>query len=388
MVEPITTSLLLAVVGELARAGTGMLFQRLTQRGTVTSIATVNLSAGISALATSQVRVTFAAIASGAPYWIWFGLQHRDGWQVNIPVLYREQAKLILPRGQYEMLALFLAKPTSFLDKPLLMAVGRHHDVIASGSVQPVRITGKPPTDQEITSLRSRFPDPPFRLPLTTAELAQFRAQLVKFRSTASKGVVTGQARTLRLGVRELRIIRPALNPPAPPLTPAPRPLTTSRPRGTVAPQVAVRPAALVCRARTSKGIRCTNRAGVTSGNLCQMHLDMLVAGKEVRWHDSDERVRLACHAKLDSGARCRNAKVRDQLCDSHLTRVAAGKRVFWYGSGERVSLKCGARTRRGVRCQNDPIRHGLCQAHLNLVKHGHQVVWHETGTRARIGSK
>src|SRR6266545_1311102 len=383
MVEPITTSLLIAAVSALARAGTGMMVQRLTEPRAVSAITPMDLSAGTAI--TSRASVRFRSIAAGTPYWVWFGVQRSDGWRVEIPVLYKEPVSVVLRRGEYEMLALFLAKPASFADKPLLMAVGRHHDVIASASEQLLSITGSPPNDQQIAILKSpQFPELPFRLPHTTTELPNLLARSRYGSTLLPTSTQLPAVRSFLQSGQELRSIRPALEPPKSLITPNQRPVVNPGPEPSITPTTL--PTTAVCKAQLRAGVRCTNPAQGSDSNICQMHLDMLVAGKEIRWHATGQRIRLACHARLASGARCDGGIVRDQLCKDHLASVAGGRAVFWHASGKRVRLACGARTRSGARCRNDPVQKGLCRVHIDMAQVGEWLVWHETGARIRIG--
>jgi hypothetical protein len=380
--DPLTTSLLVALAQEMARVGIPKLLAMIGKQPA---------ALGAHGPYTTRLRVAFQAPIGPRPHWMLFAMQRADGVRaVEVPVLFGEPLVIDVPRQQYEIVTLFLSKPLSFADKPLLTAVARAHEVVASGYQQRITLEGRQLSAAEIELMRSQDPEAKtFRLPTTRQQRVTALSRL-----TPSSGLLAG------LGAPA----RPAL----PPGT-ARRPVRRSAPdrelllrRGTgTSPELAkvlrnlpttptARPAApapATCRARSKTGARCTNPPEPGKGGVCALHLKKIYQRKDVRDHASGKRILPLCEASGDEGKRCSGGAVRDRLCDRHLTLVAGHRPVHWHLDGQAVQLSCGARTRAGNRCRNDHVSGGLCGTHLSMALSG-DAVWDDTSEAIRLGKR
>src|SRR5262249_21220366 len=120
----------------------------------------------LGATPTTRASVRLSA-AYGDPYWVLFGIQRLGRAPDMIPVLYPESVELRVPRDEYDLSALFMMKPHSFGDKPVLVAVGHGHAIAISAYVQQVTVWGSRPSQEQIARLISKFPRDklPFHLP-------------------------------------------------------------------------------------------------------------------------------------------------------------------------------------------------------------------------------
>jgi hypothetical protein len=277
----------------------------------------------------TRVRIRPVAQVQAQPYWVLLGLRDLSGRPWSIPLLYGEQQELIVARNKYEVAALFFSKPTSIEDKPLLLATGKIVDMLVSSGLQMLDIPGHQLRDEEILELRQAMPaaDRAYRLPETSSERY---ARLLGDWQPSGLGTGTSLPRSIGqtswttdpLGLPPRRFDRPIrvrgrvpfthrwVPPPNPAWQPS-MPLTRSltpppdRPALPPAPKPAEPPAApptapttaksydSVCEARTRKGQRCRNPARSSQGDVCPMHLDMIVAGKKVFWFASGEPISL-----------------------------------------------------------------------------------------------
>jgi hypothetical protein len=183
MVEPFSTVLLGTLVSEFAKGGVEAFFDHLDSRPAAAAVQpapqarTEPMSIiDLTSNRPESVRASIALSATTAygqpsPYWALFGIQAAEGARRLHYALHGEQVEVRVAPGRYDLSAMFLTKPASFRDMPLLVAVGSTHEVLASSGVQPVALTGSPPTTAQIDQIKAQLQGKPmpFRLPASTA---------------------------------------------------------------------------------------------------------------------------------------------------------------------------------------------------------------------------
>jgi hypothetical protein len=221
---------------------------------------------------------------SSRPYWVLLGIHHAEGQTDVIPALYGEPVELRVARGRYGLSALFMTKPTSFDDddKPLLVAVGSGHEVLASADLQPVTVRGSRPTSDQIEYLKAKTP-----------------VEQLPFCLSPARATPRPPSQQIDAPPRLFQLPR-AVEPDRPQIDPPPRPFqlprAVERELRTIwdepdRPQIAqqVFP---TCEARTVSGQRCHQPQRMIRGRVCWEHFVMICQAREVLWHESGERVR------------------------------------------------------------------------------------------------
>jgi hypothetical protein len=321
MAEPVSLGVMLLgiVVQEFARAGFSSMFERFESRPVTPAgpaalakrqtVSVIDLVSG--APATARASVHISAATPLKPYWVLFGVHPADGPPRVTPVLYGEPVELKVIRGQYGLSALFLTKPTSFAEKPLLTAVGYAHEVLASGAgPQSVALLGSVPTKEQLDHLRAQVPagQLPFRVSSLPHAGGVGPAQQLgawplrrpvppltnpRFVTPALPPPRPQPAQPVRPASGSphwaspwARVVPPATQQPAKPALPAPRPQ----------PVRPVRPLTWVpatCQARNRQGKRCGQPIGLMGqGRLCSTHVKEVLLGDYIVWHESGQRIR------------------------------------------------------------------------------------------------
>jgi hypothetical protein len=176
MVEPVSMAVLGVLVSEFAKGTVEAWLERRDspplgpQRPMALSrqepVSIIDLTSARSPTVRATVTLSARTAWGSPPYWALFGVQSADRQMRVIPVLYGEPVELRVARGEYDLSALFLTEPTSFYVKPYLVAYGTAHKVLASSRVQPVALSGSPPTTLELTLLKFKLSmnDLPFQI--------------------------------------------------------------------------------------------------------------------------------------------------------------------------------------------------------------------------------
>jgi hypothetical protein len=235
-----------------------------------------------------------------------FGLHRAEGPPEMIFALYGEPIDLLVPRDQYGLSALFMTKPTNFDVKPLLLAVGTTHEVLAAAKLQTVTVHGEQPSHDTIRRLLAQTPAQPLPFRLPAAEAIEIRPPV--------KAIETGrpvEATEIRPPVKAIETRRPVEATEI-----RPRAAATERvfPSNRILPPAAAakrlvqqRPfddflddweqpsrhlLAETCKARVKSGERCPNAQSSSTSSLCNEHELKVIRGKTVRWYESGEQVR------------------------------------------------------------------------------------------------
>lgn len=312
-------------------------------------------------------------------------MRRADGWEYDTPALVSESVEAVVPRGHYALAAIFLTKPASISDKPMMVATGVVHEVLASNHPQKITIVGSAPTDEELGRLRSEISDDQrvFRLPRYGIDhrskfSRDLTARLRRLKATKSQAPAHARLSREATAARFRRRLEATTSQALESQESLPSPRTPPVP--TAPPAHAREETDDRCVAGTSSGGRCQKRP--VRDALCQMHYEMASRGRTVTWYDSGTPVRPRCQARGDSGGRCDEIAVREFLCTRHLSIAMASQPVFWSDSNLKVVLDCGARTKAGTHCQNVAIQQGLCGAHLEMLRSGKALHWFGTGQR------
>ena len=281
MIEP--SGLLAAVLTDLAREGVRYFLRRMNQSSIDDAY---DLSGGSGV--TTRVDLSFAAPYPARPYWVLVGLQSRHGPRRDIPVLYPEPLSLVVPRDEYEIVALFLSKPKAFDDLPYLKAWYQTHDVLASRRQQQLQMQGELPTARLVAWLDRHIPQESraFRVPVPTPQRGVLSSGLGQPLPTSR--VVRVRPRS---GTPTQRPLSPEIQRALDQIT-APRQLA---PPPTARKVSRAQPASAdgMCLARTRKGSRCLGAADHAKGTLCATHYTMVEDGRTVLWHRTGTPIKL-----------------------------------------------------------------------------------------------
>lgn len=198
---------------------------------------------------------------------------------------------------EYDLAALFFSQPKHFNDLPSLLALGSEHELLMSRGLQSVQIFGRYPSDQEISWLAKQASPSGlrFKLPPTRAQ----RLSSLQRQVPALEGLRTSRVDKLFDEQGRLRS-RPTLAAERlrrdPPRLVTPAHSTPQLPQRT-SPQPPRKPSPPVydttCQARTRRGQRCRKPAQSARTSVCEMHIDMIAAGKRVLWHETGTQIRL-----------------------------------------------------------------------------------------------